>query len=246
VSGMDAGQVLQITVPPSPAGRFRVRFRVVERLHPIVRSDSVATIQTDGLLGNKYLQVDAGTEEAPPAPPGSTIPTREPFDWADLMEQLSGSLKLVNDTILLVRDDVIETAQWANQAMKQIDSIIKEARPDVRAVAASSRRISNNIDTILAAINKGEGTLGGLVRDRTLYDQASKTVGQIQQSSENLRKTTADLQSIIGRAKEEQVVEEITKTIANVRVISDRLRTAVDRFQAEGGTGGAANDLRKP
>ena len=61
VAGMDAGTVTQIEVPSRPGAKFRVRFRIVEKLHPIVRQDSVATIQTDGLLGNKYLQIDAGS-----------------------------------------------------------------------------------------------------------------------------------------------------------------------------------------
>ena len=64
VAGMDAGAVTVIEVPAKPKGKFRVHFRIVEKLHPIVRQDSVATIQTDGLLGNKFLEVDAGSEDA--------------------------------------------------------------------------------------------------------------------------------------------------------------------------------------
>src|SRR6187551_3333939 len=53
VAGMDAGTVKRIDVPSRPDGKFRVHFRVIEKLHPMVRQDSVVTIQTDGLLGNK-------------------------------------------------------------------------------------------------------------------------------------------------------------------------------------------------
>ena len=88
VGGMDAGEVIEIDVPPQPQSKFRVKMRVLETLHPVVRTDSVATIQTEGVLGNKFMKIDQGTPLAPPAPPGSTIPSREPFDFADLMQQI--------------------------------------------------------------------------------------------------------------------------------------------------------------
>src|SRR4051812_25292586 len=80
VAGMDAGEVETIHVPPGPSAPFRVKLRVREDLHPIIRVDSVATIQTDGLVGNKFVQVEAGTDQAQTAPPGGTIHSREPFD----------------------------------------------------------------------------------------------------------------------------------------------------------------------
>src|SRR5262249_31148092 len=45
VGGMDAGEVLDIEVPATPASKFRVKMRVLQKLHPVVRVDSVATIQ---------------------------------------------------------------------------------------------------------------------------------------------------------------------------------------------------------
>src|SRR5262245_5530542 len=76
VAGLDAGEVLEITVPPRPDARFRIHFRVLTRFQPILRADSRASIQNDGLVGNKFLQVDAGTGAALAVPPGSTIMSR--------------------------------------------------------------------------------------------------------------------------------------------------------------------------
>src|ERR1051326_3692736 len=61
VGGMDAGEVVEVRVPSGPGSTFRVKFRIVEKLFPVIRTDSIASIQTDGLLGNKYLLIDIGT-----------------------------------------------------------------------------------------------------------------------------------------------------------------------------------------
>src|SRR3954468_17688111 len=58
VGGMSAGEVKHVQVPASPAARFRVRMTVREDLHPLIRLDSVASIQNDGLVGNKFVQIE--------------------------------------------------------------------------------------------------------------------------------------------------------------------------------------------
>src|ERR687891_1913646 len=79
VAGMDAGEVTDITIPPSPAGKFRVKMEIREDLHGLVRTDSVASSQMEGLVGAIFLNVGAGSEETPQVPVGGTIPSREPF-----------------------------------------------------------------------------------------------------------------------------------------------------------------------
>ena len=99
VSGAPAGSVTDIDVPSDPSGRFRARLEITEDLHQLVRTDSVAAIQTEGLVGGSFLAVSTGTAGAPRAPAGSTIPSREPFLLADMFEQVSGTIGKVNATI---------------------------------------------------------------------------------------------------------------------------------------------------
>src|SRR5262249_14375127 len=73
VAGIDAGEVDTIHVPPNPSARFRVQLRIREDLHPLIRVDSIASIQTDGLVGNKFVQVEAGTDQAQIVPSRGTI-----------------------------------------------------------------------------------------------------------------------------------------------------------------------------
>src|SRR4051794_26248134 len=55
VGGMNAGQILDIVIPDSPSSRFRVKLRINEKLHGLVRTDSVATIGTEGVVGDTFV-----------------------------------------------------------------------------------------------------------------------------------------------------------------------------------------------
>ena len=84
VSGMEAGELLEVQVPNRPDGRFRLKLRIHQNLHALVRMDSVATIKTMGLAGNSFLDIQKGTQRTPESASGGTIPSKEPVDIADL------------------------------------------------------------------------------------------------------------------------------------------------------------------
>src|SRR4029453_7277575 len=92
VAGIDAGEVEEIRVPPGPSGRFRVRMRVRSDLRPLIRTDSIALIQNDGLVGKKFVPIQS----------------REPFDIADLMLRMSETLATVNTMLVQVKSGVDE------------------------------------------------------------------------------------------------------------------------------------------
>ena len=103
VAGLQAGEVEAIQIPASPSAPFRVRMRIREDVHPLIRFDSVASIQNDGLVGNKFVQVEPGSEQSAVVTADGTIQSREPFDIADLMAKMSETIDTVNAAIVDVK-----------------------------------------------------------------------------------------------------------------------------------------------
>ena len=73
VSGAKAGSITEILPPNTPSEKFRVKLELTEDLHQLVRTDSVATIETEGLVGGSYLGIATGTDAAPPVARNATI-----------------------------------------------------------------------------------------------------------------------------------------------------------------------------
>ena len=73
-----------------------------------IRIDSLASIQNDGLVGNKVIQIEPGTDGSPVVEDGGTIRSREPFDLADLMQRMSETIVTVNKTIVHVQAQLTE------------------------------------------------------------------------------------------------------------------------------------------
>src|SRR2546426_2698947 len=134
VAGMDAGEVTDIHIPPSPAARFRVKMEIREDLHGLVRTDSVASVQMEGLVGAIFVNVAAGSDNAQPVPKGGTIQSREPFSMADLMEQASTTVALITDTVESLRGDVEKAVEQVGLIAGDAHALVQDVRPDIIAI----------------------------------------------------------------------------------------------------------------
>ena len=230
VGGMDAGEVVDIEVPPQPQGKFRVRMRVLEKLHPVVRTDSVATIQTEGVLGNKFLKIDQGTPAGLVAPFGSTIPSREPFDFADLMQQIRDTVDQVKGKMDGVFASISSTSENANE-------LILSVRGDVENIIATSKKVSDDVQVITAGVRAGRGTVGRLFNDEKVADSASRAFRDFEKAAGNTRDISQQFTHILSEFQERKIIEEMEQTVKNIRQLTGQAKDAFADFQAKGGTG---------
>jgi phospholipid/cholesterol/gamma-HCH transport system substrate-binding protein len=208
VAGMNAGEVGEIEVPRSPAEKFRVEMKVRNDLHPLVRTDSIASTQTEGLVGGIYVNIATGTAESPEIPEGGTIQSREPFAMSDLLQQASDTIAQVNKTVEKLSGDVEMTVEQIAMTAEDAHELIEEVAPQIKAIAENGNRISADTEQIIASIREGEGTIGKLINDDTLYqrareiaDDAKMVMANVKDVSDEARRAIADFRSKDGPAQ---------------------------------------------
>jgi phospholipid/cholesterol/gamma-HCH transport system substrate-binding protein len=208
VAGMDAGEVTSIHVPPNPSAKFRVKLRIREDLHPLIRVDSVASIQTDGLVGNKFVQVEAGTDQAQAVPSKGTIKSREPFDFAEMLQRMSETLDLVTSTLVEVRSGVDDALQAVTDTASDAQDLMNDLGKDAKEIFAAAHRASDNISVIVADVRQGKGTVGKLVTDDALFNSlkgiaadGQKAVTTLREAAEQAKGAVADFRGDKGPMK---------------------------------------------
>jgi phospholipid/cholesterol/gamma-HCH transport system substrate-binding protein len=208
VSGIDAGEVEEIRVPPGPSGSFRVQMRVRSDLRPLIRTDSIASIQNDGLVGNKFVQIQTGTEAAPRVADGGMVQSREPFDIADLMLSMSETLVTVNKMLAEVQTGVEQALTAVSGTAADAQALMKDLGTEVRTLLVSANQISTNLNAVIAQVRQGQGTLGKLISDDSLYatvkaisTDTQKAVATVRQASEEARSAISDLRGENGPVK---------------------------------------------
>lgn len=96
VQGIDAGAVEAVEPPTRPGRPVALRLRLDARLRPLIRSDAVARIASQGVVGAKVVEITPGAPDAPPLAVGGTLATEEPVEMAALLDQARESLRRVD------------------------------------------------------------------------------------------------------------------------------------------------------
>lgn len=252
VAGADSGEVLSVIIPTAPGNPFRVRFRVNADLQPILREDSVATIQTDGLVGNKYLQVAPGTADSPEAGPGTTIRSREPIEVGELMERINELAVSGNEAVDDIREGITRTVDAITELGTETTAMVSRLSEEVDAITSTGNEIASNLSGMIRDIRNGRGSIGRLVTDDTLYEEMLAAVGDVQTSIDNMRVMTDDLRAVSSDFRELDFSQRIDRVGANVEALTAeatnftaKATEVLDTIQVTSGPGGLMDNVRQ-
>ena len=87
VGGVHSGTVRSIVLPHKPGEKVTVIMDLGKSTHEIIKQDSVATIETEGLLGNQYLAISFGSGGSADVRDGDTIASQPPLEMSDLLQR---------------------------------------------------------------------------------------------------------------------------------------------------------------
>jgi phospholipid/cholesterol/gamma-HCH transport system substrate-binding protein len=99
VGGVHSGTVRSIVLPHKPGDKITVFIDLGKSTHEIIKQDSVASIETEGLLGNQYLAISFGSTGTPDVRDGDVLASRPPLEMSDLLKKTSGILDSSQEAI---------------------------------------------------------------------------------------------------------------------------------------------------
>ena len=155
LAGVQIGRVSGVSLPAHPGGKVRVDMSIARRFGDRVRKDSVARIETQGLLGDRIIEISVGTASAPPVQPNDLIASRDPFDINRVMGESAQVVKSVG----LLADSLRETAQTLNQS-----GLIQEATATVQ----SARKITDQVGRVVGEVERGKGWAHALIYEEPM------------------------------------------------------------------------------
>lgn len=118
VGGVHSGTVTGIELPSRPGEKVSVVMELAKSTHEIIKQDSVASIQTEGLLGNQYMAISFGSAGQRDVKDGAVIQSEPPLQMADLLKKTNG---ILDSSQQAIQDAALATAHL-NSVSAKIDS----------------------------------------------------------------------------------------------------------------------------
>jgi phospholipid/cholesterol/gamma-HCH transport system substrate-binding protein len=147
VAGVNVGSVSRIDfIARDGKPLVEVDLKIARAGSVHVRADSIARIDAQGLLGDKLIEISAGSPSQAVVPAGATLPTTVPADFDKMLRQAG---------------ETIERAKTvADKAAAALDAIADPKLVDDLHASMSSLR------ALMAATEKGEGLAHAIFYDR--------------------------------------------------------------------------------
>ena len=212
MGGVDIGTVTEVAYPEvAEDKRIIVKMSVVRDESRRIRRDSVATIESKGLLGDKMITITVGNPKLPQIPVGGEVPSKEGDDMTQLMAKLG--------TITGQVEKVVVNLERTTNSLAD-DELQKNLKGSVESM-----------NGILKSVDSGEGYVGKLVKNPEESARLSRVMQNLENATLQLNQTTASVNAILARvqqgpglAHEVLYGEEGSKAVSQFAGAADELR----------------------
>jgi phospholipid/cholesterol/gamma-HCH transport system substrate-binding protein len=248
LSGVDIGNVTRIRVVPDKQKQLtpvEVTMKVSTKYIYGLRRDSVTSLNTAGVLGEIYVDIDSTQAVGPQAQDGDTLATEVHPDFNQVVRASQSTLQNL-DTLLKRADRVVSFAESGKGSLGKLiydptlynrfsvtvgefQKIVEQVSSGQGSLGALINRNDayekftatlDKMNAVIDDIQQGKGTAGKFVKDPTLYNNANDTIA-------NMKKLTEDINAgkgTIGKlSKDEELAKKLDTTITKLSQLTSEL-----------------------
>jgi phospholipid/cholesterol/gamma-HCH transport system substrate-binding protein len=222
MAGVDIGRVEKIAL----AGN---KVEVTMKLHSdaVVKTDSRAVVKFTGLMGQNFVSVDFGSTDATRAVDGAVLTTEEQPDLNAVMAKLDSAATGIQNLTKSFTPDTIDNL------FGPLTDFIKQNSGHIGGAIS-------NIESISGQIASGQGTVGKLIYEDSLYVSALTTVTNLQDTVAEVRQVVSGVsagQGTIGKlVTDETLYNATTASMTNLNQVLQKIN------QGQGTVGKLVND----
>jgi phospholipid/cholesterol/gamma-HCH transport system substrate-binding protein len=176
VGGLHQGTVKHIQLPNRPDGKVTVSMDVQKATRDVLKKDSIASIKSEGLIGDKYVEISFGTDSAAALKNGDTIASEPPLDMSNLVKKA--------DQLLDTAKSGVKDLDGTASNLQAITAKINEGKGTVGALI-NDKTIYQKVNTGATALNedmealKHNFLLRGFFKNRGYEDASDLTKNAI-------------------------------------------------------------------
>jgi phospholipid/cholesterol/gamma-HCH transport system substrate-binding protein len=255
LSGVDIGNVTRIRIVTSKDKQLtpvEIVMKVSTKYRDGLRRDSVTSLETAGVLGETYLDIDSSQAIGPPAQDGDVLPTQVHPDFTQVVRASQSTLQNL-DALLKRADRILAFAESGKGSLGKLiydptlynrfSVTVAEFQKVVEQVSSGQGSlgalISRNdaydkfiatldkMNAVIDDIQQGKGTAGKIIKDPSLYNNANDAIA-------NVKKLTDDINAgkgTIGKlTRDEELAKKLDTTITKLSQLTTELEAGQGTF----------------
>lgn len=243
-SGISVGTVRGIKMINDTT--IRVDMIIDKSIFPFIKKDAIATISSDGLVGNMIINIIPGKGNEPSVEAGDEIQTYNRIRTEDLLSTLSvtneNAAKLTAN-LLKITTTMIEGKGTFGSLLNDtlISKDLKETMRYLKLTSKSASESISKIDKIISSLDNKENVIG-IINDTTVAHKIKNVITNLDRSTIEINKMVSNLNATILNIKEgkgainylsndPKLVQKIDSTMTNINAASSKLNEDLEAMK---------------
>ena len=198
--GLNVGTVKNIAIASDTA--IFVTMTIDESMKPYIKKNVVASIGTDGLMGDKLININSPGTPAEPIAENDTIRSLKPIETDEMLR----TLNTTNTNIERISANLYEITTklnsseslWSLLSDTTIAKNLKGAVSNFKDAGANTADMTRTAKNMVREFDEGNGMAYRLFADTSLSNRLEYSLQQIQQASMETSTMMKDLKLLVG------------------------------------------------
>ncbi|MCU7494135.1 MAG: MCE family protein [Ignavibacteria bacterium] len=239
-------------VPSNSRDAIKIRLRILKEYQGRITVNSVASISSIGILGDKFINITLGNPGEQALADNATIPLSEGLNLENVAGKIVPGIDKLNNILNNVSDmtdsinagkgtigELIKTKRTANEVSGALNNInmlisdIKSTKGSLGSLLYDKQLYTNltsaseNISRLAAGINNGKGTLGQLAASDSLYRRINTAAAKF---NSIIAKADQDSSVINGLMSDKNLYKKLNNAIENLNSLTNDIRENPSRY----------------
>lgn len=244
-SGINIGTVSEIKMVNDTS--IIVKMAIAKDAFGLINKNSVASIGSDGLVGNMIVNITPGKGTSDHVKPNEIINSFTRFKTDDMLN----TLNVTNENAALLTADLLKITKEITQGKGSVGLLINDTvmANDLKETMRYLKQTSKGTSESVASLNKLMNSLNendnviGVLKDTSVANQVKNIVIDLDKSSKEIHKVVTNLNQTILNVKEgkgalnylsndPKLVEKIDTTMSNIRESSIKLNENLEALKS--------------
>lgn len=235
-SGIKVGTVKTITIINDST--IKIDMNIEEKMVKHIKKDAIATIGTDGLVGNMIVNIIPGEGKESMIASGDIIKSYSKIGADDMLNTLS----VTNENAAILTAELLEITNSITKGKGILGMLINDTiasadlKHTINYLKLTSIEVSKamrELNGIITSINFNESVAGVLLNDTIQAQKAKTIIANLEDSSEEIKGVITNLNETLVNIKEgegainylsndEEFVKNLEQTIKNINEGTDK------------------------
>ncbi len=199
-SGIDIGTVKQILIVSDTT--VKVEMSIEANLKEIIRKNARASVGTDGLMGNKLVNIHPGTVSFPLISDGDEILSIQNLDADEMLR----TLEYTNSNVAVISENLKNITGNINNSKGTIYTLLMDTTlmegightiRNLDVMSSNLSMTSAELSDVVHQIKEGKGLVGVLLNDSIMGTDLQKTISEVKASGELINFSANELKTIV-------------------------------------------------